>query len=213
MHHTDISYIIERIQNALKGPLPGRAAHLKMLPPHIRLEVNAESHNAKLSGVLLLLFPLNNSLNICFIRRPENMKFHGGQIAFPGGRYEKTDKDIIYTAIRESHEEIGIVPEKIKILGELTPMYISVSNFYIKPVVGWYNSKPEFKVNTQEVTELITLPLNTLASHQTVRVKSVETRSGLSGVPCYVINNHIIWGATAMILSEFLSIYNNRTAH
>ena len=136
------------------------------------------------------------------------MKFHGGQIAFPGGRHEETDKNLIDTAIRESHEEIGIIPDKIKILGELTPLYVSVSNFYINPVVGWCNTEPEFTVNTHEVSELITLPLSILASKETVQMKNIETLSGMSSVPCYATNNLIIWGATAMILSEFLSLFN-----
>jgi 8-oxo-dGTP pyrophosphatase MutT (NUDIX family) len=210
MPQRDNSHIIEGIENALKGTLPGTSAHLKMLPPYRKLEKITESDNVKLSGVLLLIFPVNNELNICFIRRPENMKFHGGQIAFPGGRHEKTDKNLVYTAIRESHEEIGILPEKIQILGELTPLYVSVSNFYIKPVVGWHSSKPDFIVNTHEVTELITLPIAVLASPKTTQIKNIETLLGMYNVPCYAVNNHIIWGATAMILSEFLSIYDHR---
>jgi len=209
MQHTYNPHIIKRIKDSLKGNLPGVSAHLRMLPQKRKTEKISKPNNAKQSGVLLLLFPMDDRLYLCFIRRSENMKVHGGQIAFPGGRYEITDRNLIHTAVRETQEEIGLHPEKIKILGELTPLYVSVSNFYIKPVVGWYKSQPEFSVNTDEVTELITLPLDDLADGNASGIRNIETESGELSVPCYMVNGHTIWGATAMILSEFLSIYNN----
>jgi 8-oxo-dGTP pyrophosphatase MutT (NUDIX family) len=210
MAKTENSHTIEHIRKALRDNLPGKSAHQKMLPPNIKLKDPQNPQNVKQSGVLLLLYPHNGKLQICFIRRPDSMKFHGGQIAFPGGKYEQSDKNLVNTALRESKEEIGIKTDDIIILGELTTLYVSVSNFYIKPVVGYCISKPNFKINNHEVEELITLPVEFFNNKNIIQVKEVETSSGKLNTPCFVIKNQIIWGATAMILAEFLSICNNR---
>lgn len=133
------------------------------------------------------------------------MKHHAGQIALPGGRVEKGEsaKD---TALRETYEEIGIESDKIEILGELSEFYVEVSHFIIQPVVGWLNQKPLFKANSSEVEKIIILPLSNFKP-PFCKVK-LNTVTGFMEVPCVKFENEIIWGATAMILAEFVDVLN-----
>ena len=133
------------------------------------------------------------------------MKNHAGQIALPGGRIE-TGETAIETALRETNEESGIYPRDIEILGSLTEFYVEVSNFQIQPIVGWIKSKPEFKINKDEVEKTILFPVKNFAPpYDEIEL---ETKTGRLNVPCVKFEGEIIWGATAMILSEFFDIVN-----
>ncbi len=131
----------ENIKEALLQHLPGAASHMKMLPKNRVLKVapNKKSH-LKFSSVLLLLFPEEDNLKICLIKRPMHMKYHAGQIALPGGQVEKGETTL-ETALRETHEEIGIDTSNIEILGSLSELYVEVSRFIIHPFVGWLTAK------------------------------------------------------------------------
>lgn len=194
----------EDIEKALKGILPGEKSHRKMLPPNRVLKVTPEDKNqVKYSSVLLLLFQENDELYTCLIKRPSHMKHHARQIAIPGGRIEKNETPI-ETALRETSEEIGIQAKHIKILGSLTEFYVEVSRFQIHPFVGWLNKKPTFKLNADEVEKAIIFPLKKLK----LPFNNIEmqTVSGKLNVPCINFDGEIIWGATAMILSEFSDV-------
>ena len=194
----------ENIKKALKQNLPGGISHKKMLPPNRVLKAAPEEKNIlKKSSVLLLLFIENDELTACLIKRPSHMKHHAGQIALPGGKIEK-DETAIVTALRETYEEIGIQPKQIKILGTLSEFYVEVSRFQIYPIVGWLDKKPEFVINTNEVEKTILFPIkNFKAPFNEVEL---ETFTGKLKVPCIKFDGEIIWGATAMILSEFADI-------
>lgn len=194
----------ENIRKALLQHLPGSASHLKMLPKNRLLKVvpNERSH-LKFSGVLLLLFPEGKDLKICLIKRPMHMKHHAGQIAMPGGRIEKGET-ALETALRETHEEIGIDTSNIEILGSLSELYVEISRFIIHPFVGWLPEKPDFKINTNEVEKLILFPLDRFLSPPDE--VEMETVRGKLKVPCVQFENEIIWGATAMLLSEFTDL-------
>jgi len=159
------------------------------------------------SSVLVVLFPHKGKINLCLIRRPSTMKNHGGQIAFPGGRYEITDKDLIHTALRESFEEIGIESDQLEILGALTPLYVQVSNFIINPFIAWCENQPDFRIDHSEVDEIFIIPVEKFLLKKTYRVRKVFTSRGTLIVPGYFINQLFIWGATAMVMSEFNEIY------
>lgn len=133
------------------------------------------------------------------------MKYHAGQIALPGGRIEdgETAKE---TALRETHEEIGISPDNVTILGSLSELYVAVSQFLIHPFVGWLEKKPEFRMNHDEVEKMVIFPL--LKFSNIFEEEELETITGKLKVPCIKYNKEIIWGATAMILSEFYDVLN-----
>ena len=131
------------------------------------------------------------------------MKHHAGQIALPGGRIEKGET-ALETALRETREEIGILPEQIEILGTLSELYVQVSRFQIHPFVGWLNKKPEFIICENEVEKTISFPLKNMKN--TFEEVELKTITGTLKVPCFQFEGEIIWGATAMILSEFYDI-------
>ena len=203
---TDFFQIQSYLRFALSHSLPGEKAHCLLLPPGRKLKPVTSDTSVYQSGVLLTLFPDNGQLFTCFIRRPETMKNHAGQISFPGGRQEDHDPDLIATALRESQEEVGLIPAEIDILGRLSPLYVPVSNFFISPVVGWSESKPNFQINHTEVDDLILVPIKELLAPDAIQTTQIETRNGPWEVPCFRFNGHIIWGATAMIFSEFREV-------
>ena len=197
----------QEIIEALKRELPGADSHKKMLPKNRKLKIPGKGElTVKKSSVLMLLFPDNGEIKMCLIKRPVHMKHHAGQIAFPGGRIEK-DETALETALRESQEEIGIEPDIIKILGTLSELYVEVSGFLIYPFVGWLDKKPTFRINKNEVEKIILFPVfNHYAVHEWVELDTIK---GNQQVPCLIYNSEIIWGATAMILSEFYDVTNH----
>ena len=184
--------------------LPGSASHRKMLPLNRVLTAAIEEQTQiKHSSVLLLLFIENQELNACLIKRPSHMKHHAGQIALPGGRIEKGET-ALDTALRETWEEIGISRDKIEVLGSLSEIYVQVSRFQIHPFVGWLNKKPGFVINKYEVEKMIYFPLKNM--NNSFAEVELETITGTLKVPCFKFEDEIIWGATAMILSEFFDV-------
>lgn len=162
------------------------------------------------SAVLILLFPFEDQINICLIRRPTTMKNHAGQIAFPGGRREKDDKDLICTALREAEEEIGLDRESVEILGLLSPVYVQVSDFLITPVLGWMAHIPDIHMDSREVDEVIFISLKALTDPANLCECEKETLTGRIKVPGYEIDGNFIWGATAMMLVELAEIVEDQ---
>jgi len=204
----EITDIIERLRIQLNNPLPGKAAQHKMIPLDRSLEPPPTNLNINQAGVLLLLFPEDGKLKTVFIRRPSSMKNHADQMAFPGGRSELTDKDLRDTALREAVEEIGIISEQVEIIGQLSPLYVNVSNFSIQPFIGWVAHMPVFEIDKKEVTDIYIISIDDLLNPGSLQSQKVDTSLGLQEFPGYFVNDIFIWGATAMILSEFLEIYN-----
>jgi 8-oxo-dGTP pyrophosphatase MutT (NUDIX family) len=199
--------ILLRLKRQL-GQLPGRTSHLKMLPPGRIPELPFNQVNYHESAVMILLFPYQDQIEICLIRRPSTMKNHAGQIAFPGGRKEVEDTNLVQTALREAYEEIGLNREVVEILGVMSPVYVQISNFVITPVLGWTNSKPELKVDHDEVDELLFVSLDELADPNNLCEREMETKTGRIIAPGYEIGGHFIWGATAMMLAELRDMYS-----
>jgi len=202
-------HIKNSLKEALQKKLPGEDAHRLMLPLGRDLYPEEGKGNIIQSSVLLILFPDNDMIHICLIKRPAGMRHHAGQIAFPGGRFEPSDNNLIQTALRESFEEIGVHADQLEIIGALTPIYVQVSNFAINPFIGWCKARPFFKTEQGEVDELFIIPIEKLLHPQTPQTKEVITSRGNFNAPGYVINTLFIWGATAMILSEFNQIYRS----
>jgi len=134
------------------------------------------------------------------------MRHHPGQIGFPGGKVEKEDYSAEMAALREAQEEVGIDPSTIEILGKLSEIYVEVSKFSIQPFLAWADHKPKFIINTDEVEELILFPLTNFVVNEMILETELDTYSGRLRVKYYPYNSEIIWGATAMILSELIEI-------
>jgi 8-oxo-dGTP pyrophosphatase MutT (NUDIX family) len=206
---TESTSIKNRLHEALKEKLPGEGTHRLMLPVGRALYPEPGETMIIQSGVLMLIFPYRGKIHTCLIRRPSTMRNHGGQIAFPGGRYEPADTDLIQTALRESFEEIGTDKDQIEIIGALSPIYIQVSNFKIYPFIGWCDKLPDFKTDKSEVDELFKIPVETIFHPTTFQTKSVITARGTFEAPGFYIEPLFIWGATAMVLSEFKEVYRS----
>ncbi|MDM8528020.1 CoA pyrophosphatase [Anaerolineales bacterium HSG24] len=201
---------IEQIQAALSQKLPGQSAQYKMAPQPDILSRWDKPIDCRNAAVLLFLYPhiTHNSKrewHIILIRRSEYMGLHRGQISFPGGQNE-ANETLQTTALREAHEEIGLLPEIVKIIGKLSCLYTPPSNFCIYPYIGYSDHRPDFQADTTEVAELIEPPLS-LIQNPTIRQRELRTfHDGTPRhVPFFNIHGHKVWGATAMILNEFLT--------
>ncbi len=199
--------LIENLQDMVNNNLPGFEAQKKMSPSnrnHISKKHNA-SHAVD-SSVLLLLYPKNNQLYIPFIQRTSGKIKHSGQISFPGGKCEPYDANYIATALRETHEELGIEPENITIIGNLTKLYIPVSNFMVYPILAYTKTAPKFQANPEEVAEIIEMPVAQLLHDSNVDEFSFTNDGFFVTAPYFKAKEHKIWGATAMILSELKAL-------
>lgn len=194
------------LEEALKQELPGRTAHESMLPKGRSLLPDHKPNTIKQSAVLLLVFEKEGELHLCLTKRTANMKHHPGQISFPGGRCEPEELVASETALRETEEEIGIAKTSVQLLGKLSELYVSASNYNIHPYLGWYNGEPRFKPHCREVAEIILLPFSVLFDEKSIQKHHVQTSIGELQVPCYFFEEHVIWGATAMIIAELASL-------
>lgn len=200
---------IRKVSHQLTLPLPGAKAqyymaHSKRLSDKTYLDENI---NPKKGSVLILLFPCEEDIKIVLTLRNVYVGVHSGQVSFPGGRYEMADENLINTATRETEEEIGVDRKNIHIAGALTPLYIPASNFLVSPFVGYTLVKPEFIIDTKQVAEVIEVSLNELLNGLIVKSKEVNI-AGAAPIktPFYDIQGHHVWGATGMILSEFIEV-------
>ena len=145
---------------------------------------------------------------LLLIRRSQHLRYHAGQIALPGGRQEPNEA-LLQTAIRETDEEIGVSLQRQDILGPLRPIYIPPSDFTLTPFVAWLDVKPEVLIQVEEVEELITLQLGSLLEPRAQTTAQVIRDNGQTiEAPCYRHEEHVIWGATALVLSEMVARLN-----
>lgn len=204
-----IERIKELLQQAFIKELPGKDAHVRMAPQPLDLRrfTTTFSEPPKKSGVLLLFYPDQGAVYFPLIKRPQYPGVHSGQVGFPGGKMEPSDPDILFTALREAEEEIGINASKVEVLGRLTDLYIPASNFLVSPVVGFVPEKPSFVPEQREVARIIVTEVISLF-HPEVRK---QTRLAVGGgmyldTPYFAVEEEVVWGATAMILSELIQV-------
>jgi len=196
----------------LGEPLPGISAQMKMMP---RLDDTSRfditnKEKAIPGGVLILIYPHEGELYLPLMLRPEYGGAHSGQVSFPGGRKEPEDKDLLNTALRESNEELGIPEDKVEVLGELTELFIIASNFSVLPVIGYMDHRPDFIPDPREVVEIIEAPISLLLEDYTIKERPFKVGAGFQiDAPYFDINGHHVWGATAMMMSEFLTVYKD----
>ena len=194
----------EKIRSLLNGDLPGERAQVKMRPADRLAYIDKDK--CREAAVLILLYPDADSIHVVFIKRNEYNGPHSGQISFPGGMKELSDKDFMQTALRETEEEIGIAGSDIDILGNLSTFFIPVSNFCVYPYVGWYNKKPVFKPDKTEVQYLICPSLEALVHPENRKTGQFLRQGKPVTTPYIAIDKEMIWGATAMMLSEFIDL-------
>ncbi|MEW5957749.1 MAG: CoA pyrophosphatase [Chloroflexota bacterium] len=194
-------------------PLPGVTGQQKMAPQPRPGEANrwVEPADCREAGVLILLYPHTThdhqpELHLALIRRPDYPGVHGGQISFPGGRREGRES-LQTTALRETLEEIGVWPDMVKIIGQLSPLYTPPSNFCIYPFVAYQTERPAFRLNPTEVAAILEPPLSCLLD-PAMRKEELWNFPGYGQrrVPFFDVFGHKVWGATAMMLSEFTTL-------
>ncbi len=198
------------LKEILNKPLPGLTAQLNMVTdPRPGNQVYTEVQDScKRAGVLVLLYLKDRRVFVVLTRRTDLVERHQSQISFPGGRQDEGES-LEQTSLRETKEELGIQSAAIQILGKLTPLYIPPTNYCIYPVVAQMKGSPQFKPSPYEVAEVLEIPLDHLLDPQTLR-REIWTLHGTQvEVPFFSFNDHKIWGATAMVLAEFVEITKN----
>lgn len=193
---------IIQLAEQLKKPLPGQESHQKMMA---QFRINSKvqpNEKTRRSAVLILFYPYQDEIFVPLILRPAYDGVHGGQMAFPGGRVEKEDESLIRTALREAQEEIGVKAIDVKVIGQLTEIFIPPSNFFVLPIIGYINYHPTFYPDTREVESIYEINLNEIMDEKNQQIRKVDVRGLRLETPCFVIQKRVIWGATAMMLAE-----------
>jgi 8-oxo-dGTP pyrophosphatase MutT (NUDIX family) len=131
---------------------------------------------------------------------------HKGQISFPGGAVDPDDPSILHTALREACEEVGVCSDNIRILGSLTPIYIPPSDFCVQPYVAYLLHPPQFLPQPEEVAEILEVSLPYLLDEKNVVVEEWFFDEEVKQVPFFNVYGHKVWGATAVVLSEFVAV-------
>jgi 8-oxo-dGTP pyrophosphatase MutT (NUDIX family) len=189
------------------GKVAGLKSQLKAAPPFRESSFSRENlANCRNASVLILLFPSKDDVNEIegvLIERSEYDGVHSKQIGFPGGERDSNDVGDIETAIRECKEELGVKVDIENVLGPLTPLYIPPSNFLVKPYVAWLSERPLFSIDPKEVNSFILFQVSDLNEESNWRNYNVN---GVV-VPGIKFGKHLVWGATAMMLREFIDTF------
>jgi 8-oxo-dGTP pyrophosphatase MutT (NUDIX family) len=199
---------IDNLKSEILKGLPGTEVQWQMASSDRMMKdfPRIPGSDARVAAVLILLYPHLGTIHTVFMQRPEYDGVHGGQISFPGGKKESCDDTIIDTAIREANEEIGIDPSAINVIDTLTPLFIPVSNMIVTPVIGWAASKPSFTHHEKEVVFLFDADLRRFLDRSLIKTKPLNLRGEIINVKYFDYNGNVIWGATAMILNELLTL-------
>lgn len=201
--------LLRQLQEEISKELPGVSAQNKLSPVKTAGKYRTAPEDHKKACVMGLIYPEGEELRMAFIERtfshPDDK--HGGQISFPGGKLEEEDDTYLIGALREVEEEIGIPPDQITVLGQLTELYVFASNFLVYPFLGYMNRTPKFVAQIEEVASIVSFPIEKLLQADIIDTKDLQVRDFLlKDVPYYKLNQHILWGATAMITSEIVEL-------
>lgn len=184
------------------------------MAPEIRIEQLKAGFTSGLSprkaGVMALFYPREQETYFLLIHRKTYEGVHSGQIGFPGGKMESQDKDLLATALRETFEEVGVRPQEIMVIRPLSTIYIPPSNFEVHPYIGLYQNELPFVVQEREVEALVEIPLVDLLEDNNLVAQILSTSYADNiEVPAFLLNGHIVWGATAMMLNEIKDIFKH----
>lgn len=207
----DFKEFINRSSNLKKIRLPGEKAHYK-LAPLLRLkelqETGVEQKKPRQAAVMAVFYPNpQERVHFVLILRKNYQGIHSNQVAFPGGRVEKEDRDFAHTALRETEEEVGIPQEQIHVIREMTQIYIPPSNFWVRPFLGIMQTTPRLVPQEEEVEDILEIDLDDFLSDSCLTTQTLSTSYAKNvEVPAFLLNGHVVWGATAMMLSEMKDV-------
>jgi 8-oxo-dGTP pyrophosphatase MutT (NUDIX family) len=184
-----------------------------MCPPEradLIKNINLDTIKPKEAAIMMLIYPKNNISHLALILRTSYNGVHSSQVAFPGGKVENFDENYKQTALRETHEEVGIHPDKINVVRDFTPIYIPPSNFMVYPFLGYSETELTFIADKDEVAGIIELPLSEFLNDNTIVITNMSTSYNKNiDVPTFKIQEHYVWGATAMMMSELKDVLKN----
>ena len=190
----------------LKQSLPGQEAQALMIPTLAskqRFSLEARK-DARPGGVIIMLYQKDEEWYFPLIQRPDYDGVHAKQMSFPGGKKDASDPDLTFTALREAEEEIGLKIARQAVLGQLSDLFIIASNFNVRPTVAWFQDEPKFVADEHEVDEIVEVRLADLLNEANVNEKPIRISYGVTiQAPYFELNEKVVWGATAMMLSEF----------
>ena len=195
------------LRERLAGTLPGLEAQLRFMPtpPRTGWKPGEFPSDARIAAGLLLLYPGERGASIPLTVRASHLKRHAGQISLPGGEIDEGET-LVQAALREAHEEIGVDPARVRILGQLTPVHVLVSGFTLHPIVGLTDERPDFRPAAHEVEDVIEVSIDDLQDASNIR-HGTRTREGVAiEYPYFDLRGSHVWGATAMILGEFICL-------
>jgi 8-oxo-dGTP pyrophosphatase MutT (NUDIX family) len=195
---------LEHLEAGLARPLPGAAAH-RLLAPRPRGTWPRGFNEARVrhAAGLLLIFPVHNRAHVVLTERAATLGRHGGQVSLPGGASEPGET-FEQTALREAREEVALAADGIRVLGALTPLDIPVSGFRLHPVVACVNRRPPMRPADGEVARILEVAIDELIQPLSLRTQETFRDGTVSIVPGFHVHGLDIWGATAMVLAEFL---------
>lgn len=202
--------LIAQLRERLQEKLPGLEAQLLMTSKDIgtiRRDYKVPEQHKK-AAVMALLYQKEEIWHIALMQRPETPYPHSKQISFPGGGVEEIDASFEQAALRETEEEFGVSRQDIEVLGSLSELYIPVSGYMVYPFVGILQEVPTFTPDPKEVAEIIEVPVYQLIDQSLRKKTSIEVFGGqvLENIPYFDLAGKIVWGATAMMLSEFSTV-------
>lgn len=199
-----------RLSERFEAPLPGLQAQLRMasgLRANAAASFKIDRSNARMGAVLIALFPDEGRLKTVLMKRPDYDGTHAGQVSFPGGKVEEEDADMVQTALREAEEEVNIKPADVRVIGQLTELYIPPSNFLVHPVVGIMDKVPDLVPDKHEVESIHVPELSYLLREDIIDETEILLSTGYRlKTPSFKVDGHTVWGATAMIISELKDV-------
>ena len=187
--------------------LLGQEAQFLMAPDErIRAlsEMDIEAKKPRWAGVMAVFYPnTKGETTLVLILRKTYKGVHSNQVGFPGGKAEAFDESIKHTALRETEEEVGLPQSEINVVKKLTKLYIPPSNFWVQPFIGYVEQTPVFTKEDAEVEAILEVPLEEFLADKSVITQRIDTSYGtMLDVPAFYLSEHVVWGATAMMLSE-----------